>query len=73
MHRRLIEARDEAGTFFALDHHLELLASSDPQTPVDDIVTALIAHVPGELDDDVAVLLVQREDPIRRSQSDPGF
>lgn len=65
----LLEARAADGRFFALEDHLDVLALADPQEAVDALVIRLMEHLPGDLDDDMAVLLVDRQTPVAPSDA----
>lgn len=56
----LLEARDAQGEFFPLLEHLDVLSRPDLQDAVDGLVDRALAHVPGPLRDDLAVLLAER-------------
>lgn len=56
----LLEARDAGGRFFPLPEHLDALRRPDLQEAVDTLIVGVLDHVPGALDDDLAVLLVER-------------
>lgn len=56
----LTEGRDAGGRFFDIARDGgEALASPDPDVALDRLLDRLAAHVDGDLDDDVAVLLVE--------------
>ncbi|ETA03737.1 hypothetical protein ThrDRAFT_00656 [Frankia casuarinae] len=57
----LTEARDGRGRFFPLDDHLDLLRGGSQDDALDRLAGALRAHVDGRLQDDLAVLLAERE------------
>jgi phosphoserine phosphatase RsbU/P len=59
----LLEARDRAGRFFRLEDCLGTLRHPDLQTAVDGLLSRLLAHTGGKLDDDVALLLVEATSP----------
>jgi phosphoserine phosphatase RsbU/P len=56
----LMEARDTGGRFFPVLAHVDALRLPDLQDAVDALVLRVMEHVPGALDDDMAVLLAQR-------------
>lgn len=60
----LMEARDDRREFFPLKDRARVLARGDVETALDTLLWSLDAHVAGRLDDDVALLLMGRdEDP----------
>jgi hypothetical protein len=59
----LLEARDRAGCFFRLEDCLDTLRHPDPQTAVDGLLSRLLTHTGGKLDDDVALLLLEATSP----------
>lgn len=59
----LLEARDRAGRFFRLEDCLGTLRHPDLQTAVDGVLSRLLAHTGGKLDDDVALLLLEATSP----------
>jgi len=59
----LLEARDRAGRFFRLEDCLDTLRQPDLQTAVDGLLSRLLAHTGGKLDDDVALLLLEATSP----------
>lgn len=56
----LVEARDAAGHFFPLDRHILELAEGDVEDAMDALVRRILQHVPGELTDDIAIMLAER-------------
>ncbi|GAA0420864.1 PP2C family protein-serine/threonine phosphatase [Acrocarpospora corrugata] len=56
----VIEARDEDGTFYPLPERARMLLATDPQTALDQLRADLLAHVGGPLQDDAAMLLLER-------------
>jgi phosphoserine phosphatase RsbU/P len=59
----LLEARDRAGRFFRLENCLDTLRQPDLQAAVDGLLSRLLAHTGGKLDDDVALLLLEATSP----------
>jgi len=59
----LLEARDRAGRFFRLEDCLGTLRQPDLQAAVDGLLSRLLAHTGGKLDDDVALLLLEATSP----------
>jgi serine phosphatase RsbU (regulator of sigma subunit) len=55
----LLEARDRAGRFFRLDDALDTLRQPDLQGAADALLARLLAHTGRQLDDDVALLLLE--------------
>ena len=55
----LLEARDRAGRFFRLEDSLGTLRHRDLQAAADGLLDQLLAHTGRQLDDDVALLLVE--------------
>mgnify|MGYP001293453022 CR=1 FL=1 len=55
----LLEARDRAGRFFRLDDALDALRQPDLQGAADALLARLLAHTGRQLDDDVALLLLE--------------
>lgn len=53
----LLEARDSSGAFFPYLDHLDALRRPDLQDAVDAFVQRVMDHLPGQLEDDLAVLL----------------
>jgi phosphoserine phosphatase RsbU/P len=66
----LLEARDRAGHFFRLEDCLDTLRHPDLQTAVDGLLSRLLAHTGGKLDDDVALLLLEATSPPARPEDD---
>jgi phosphoserine phosphatase RsbU/P len=59
----LLEARDRAGRYFRLEDCLDTLRHPDLQAAVDGVLDRLLAHAGGQLDDDVALLLLEATSP----------
>src|SRR5215472_13418040 len=59
----LLEARDRAGGYFALESSLDVLRDPDLQAAVDGLIDRLLAHTGHALDDDVALLLIEAVSP----------
>ena len=59
----LLEARDRAGGYFALESCLDVLRNPDLQAAVDGLIDRLLAHTGHDLDDDVALLLIEAVSP----------
>jgi phosphoserine phosphatase RsbU/P len=55
----LLEARDRAGRFFRLEDSLGTLRDRDLEAAADGLLEELLAHTGRQLDDDVALLLVE--------------
>jgi phosphoserine phosphatase RsbU/P len=55
----LLEARDRAGRFFRLEDALDTLREPDLQTAADGLMARLLTHTGRQLDDDVALLLME--------------
>ena len=67
----LLEARDRAGRFFRLEDCLGTLRQPDLQAAVDGLLSRLLAHTGGKLDDDVALLLLEATSPPAWPEDDP--
>jgi len=59
----LLEARDRAGEYFRLENSLDVLRNPDLQAAVDGLIDRLLAHTGRDLDDDVALLLIEATSP----------
>ena len=57
----LLEARDRAGRYFRPEDCLDVLREPDLQAAVDGLLDRVVAHAGRNLDDDVALLLVEVE------------
>jgi phosphoserine phosphatase RsbU/P len=55
----LLEARDRAGGYFRLEDNIDVLRYPGLQAAVDGLIDRLLAHTGHDLDDDVALLLVE--------------
>ncbi len=55
----LLEARNGAGEFFSLQHHVDCLREPDVNDAVEELLQRLRSHVRNRLDDDVALLVVE--------------
>ena len=66
----LLEARDRAGRFFRLEDSLGTLRHRDLQAAADGLLDQLLAHTGRQLDDDVALLLVEAAPLTVRSELD---
>lgn len=66
----LLEARDRAGAYFPLENNLDVLRNSDLQAAVDGLIDRLLAHTGRDLDDDVALLLIEATSPPARPEQD---
>lgn len=70
----LLEARDRAGEYFRLEDSLDVLRNPDLQAAVDGLIDRLLAHTGRDLDDDVALLLLEATSvparPCRDTQRD---
>jgi phosphoserine phosphatase RsbU/P len=60
----LLEARDRAGRYFRLEDCVGTLRHPDLQAAVDGLLGRLLAHTGRELDDDVALLLLEVTSPV---------
>ncbi|MGW5852189.1 PP2C family protein-serine/threonine phosphatase [Streptomyces sp. NPDC055254] len=68
----VIEARDDAGTFFDLPAAMAAMRDHSRPGFLEGLRKALIGHTQGALADDVAVILVDRLTPDRRDRAGPG-
>jgi hypothetical protein len=66
----LLEARDRTGAYFPLESNLDVLRNPDLQASVDGLIDRLLAHTGHDLDDDVALLLLEATSPPARPQQD---
>lgn len=57
----VIEARDPAREFFELPAHLARLDHGPPQQLVEQLRTSLLHHVRGSLEDDAAMVVIERD------------
>jgi serine phosphatase RsbU (regulator of sigma subunit) len=62
----LVESRNGDGTFFALEESADTLSTEDLGTALDDLLGQVVDHVGTRVDDDVALLLVERQDAAHR-------
>ena len=58
----LVESRNRDGTFFPLEESAETLSIDDLGTALDDLLGQVVDHVGARVNDDVALLLVERQD-----------
>ena len=58
----LVESRNGDGTFFALEESADTLSTEDLGTALDDLLGQVVDHVGKRVNDDVALLLVERQD-----------
>jgi phosphoserine phosphatase RsbU/P len=56
----LAEARDGGGRFFPLLEHVDLVSEGDLQECADALIVAALDHLPGELRDDLALVIAER-------------
>ena len=66
----LLEARDRTGAYFLLESNLDVLRNPDLQASVDGLIDRLLAHTGRDLDDDVALLLLEATSPPARPRHD---
>jgi phosphoserine phosphatase RsbU/P len=66
----LLEARDRAGRYFRLEDCLDTLRHPDLQAAVDGLLGRLLAHAGRQLNDDVALLLLEATSPLAPSGED---
>jgi phosphoserine phosphatase RsbU/P len=57
----LVESRNREGSFFPLADNAETLRTNDLETALDALLGRLVAHVGARVDDDVALVLVERQ------------
>ena len=57
----LLEARDERGEFFPALQQVDVLCGGDLEQCLDRLLERLTAHAGGHIDDDVALLLLERD------------
>ena len=62
----LVESRDGDGTFFSLEDSAETLSTEDLGTALDGLLGEVSDHVGARVNDDVALLLVERQDGVAR-------
>ena len=62
----LVESRNRQGTFFPLDDSAEALSTDDLGTALDGLLGRVVDHVGERVNDDVALLLVERQDGAAR-------
>lgn len=58
----LVESRDGDGSFFPLEESTETLGTEDLEKALDDLLGQVVDHVGARIDDDVALVLVERQD-----------
>jgi serine phosphatase RsbU (regulator of sigma subunit) len=56
----VIEARDEAGTFYPLEERLAAWVDEGPEELLRSLSNDLLAHAGGSLGDDAAIVVAQR-------------
>jgi serine phosphatase RsbU (regulator of sigma subunit) len=56
----LVEARNPAGVFFPFTSHADVLRGADLDACLGELLTLLFAHVGGRVEDDLALMLVER-------------
>lgn len=59
----LLEARDRSDGYFPLESNADVLRTPDLQAAVDGLIDRLLAHTGHDLDDDVALLLLEATSP----------
>ena len=59
-------SRNRDGTFFPLGESAETLSIDDLGTALDDLLGQVVDHVGARVNDDVALLLVERQDGAAR-------
>jgi phosphoserine phosphatase RsbU/P len=62
----LVESRSGDGTFFSLEESAETLSTQDLGTALDDLLGQVVDHVGARVNDDLALLLVERQGRARR-------
>jgi serine phosphatase RsbU (regulator of sigma subunit) len=62
----LVESRNGDGSFFPLEDSAETLSAEDLGTALDDLLDQVVDHVGHRVNDDVALLLVERQDGAAR-------
>lgn len=62
----LVESRNRDGTFFPLEDRAETLSTEDLGSALDDLLGEVADHVGARVNDDVALLLVERQDGAAR-------
>jgi hypothetical protein len=68
----LLEARDRAGRYFRPEDHLDTLRDPDLQAAADGLLGRLAAHTGRNLDDDVALLLLEIAPSARAADAAKG-
>ncbi|HET7013923.1 MAG TPA: PP2C family protein-serine/threonine phosphatase, partial [Streptosporangiaceae bacterium] len=68
----LLEARDREGRYFRLEDCLDTLRHPDLQAAVDGLLDRLLSHARRNLDDDVALLLLEAAPPACPGQDEPA-
>ncbi|MFP5219370.1 MAG: PP2C family protein-serine/threonine phosphatase [Actinomycetes bacterium] len=58
------EARDHAGELFAVEHHRDALLCPDPEAAVMALLARIVTHSGGACQDDVTLVLAEREDGV---------
>ena len=58
----LVECRNSEGSFFSLEDSTETLGQEDLEAALDGLLGQVVAHVGRQVNDDMALLLVQRQD-----------
>jgi serine phosphatase RsbU (regulator of sigma subunit) len=58
----LVESRNREGTFFCLEDSAEALRTDDLGTALDGLLGRVVDHVGERVNDDVALVLVERQD-----------
>jgi len=58
----LVESRNRQGTFFALEDSAEALSTDELATALDGLLSRVVDHVGHRVNDDVALVLIERQD-----------
>ena len=58
----LVESRNDDGSFFSLENSVETLAKGDLGRALDRLLGQVVDHVGARVDDDLALVLVERQD-----------
>ncbi|WP_405738986.1 serine/threonine-protein phosphatase [Streptomyces sp. NBC_00028] len=66
------DARDAHGRFFSLPAALEKAADQTPQSLLGSVFTALLRHVTGTPADDIALLVLRNDRPLKRTSGARG-
>ena len=63
----LVESRNREGTFFPLEDSADALSTDDLGTALDGLLGRVVDHVGKRVNDDVALVLVERQDGTRQA------